>query len=326
MKRFLMLLAVLAGVFSAVAAHAGRQRVLVIHSYDPGLPWVAQCNRGIDGVLAELAELERVYLDTKRIHRSEFQERADKAMQAFDRFRPDLVMVGDDDALRLLGQRIAATGKPLVYFGINNNPREYFSRIPDNVTGVLERVPVFAWIRHLKRIVPGAEHALVLLDGSATAEAVIRVSFGDRMEFSVDGVRVEYEVAADWALWQRVILSPHGFDFITMPLYHDLKDDAGVHVPVEEVVRWTTENSSVPVFAYQDYAVGENGVVGAFVIFGETHAQLAALMARDILEGKNPRLPTAYMDQDGMFFFNESRLTRFGLTLPEDIRRKAVFR
>ncbi len=325
MKYGMMCVVLLCSVLLGCNAHAARGRILVVHSYHRGLSWVQQCDRGIASVFASDYALETVYLDTKRIPESQFQNRTEAAMEVFVRFHPDLVMLGDDNALRLLGPKIARTGTPVVFFGINDNPRKYFASIPDNVTGLLERVPLFSWIRHLKDIMPTATRALVLMDESPTARAIVAGTFGNWENVLIDGVRVDYKSVGSWARWQQAVLGAADVDFITMPLYHSLKNEDGASVDVEAVVRWTSANSPVPVFAYQDYAVGDDGVVGAFVIFGETHGSRAAQLARDILESLSPRVPPAFMDEEGRFYFNRKQLKRFGLTLPAGIEKQAVF-
>lgn len=326
MKRLLILCMIMIGMLLGKDVCAEQKKVLVIHSYHQELPWVEQCNQGIDSVLADTVVLKHVYLDTKRVPESRFQEKADTAMNVVRTFEPDVVMTGDDNALRLLGPEVSASRIPVVFFGINNNPRQYFTAIPDNVTGVIERVPLFPWIRHLADIMPGAKKALVLMDDSPTSDAIINVTFAKRKDVFLDGISVEYEVAANWTEWQRIVRAGGTYDFITVPVFHNLKTDAGVHVPVDEAIRWTSENSPVPVFAYQDYAVSDTGVVGAYVIFGEAHGRHAALMAEAILEGRAFTVPPTQMDQEGVFYFNKKQLQRFGLTLPEEIRKKAEFR
>ena len=104
-----------------------QEKVLVIHSYDQDLDWTKQCNRGISGVLADTAALEFVYLDTKRIPESAFRQRADEAMETFRRFAPDVVMLGDDNALRLLGPMIGETGTRHCVFRHQRQPSQLFS-------------------------------------------------------------------------------------------------------------------------------------------------------------------------------------------------------
>ncbi len=313
---------------SAALSWAGAARagiVLAIHSYHTDLAWTAQCMRALDNVLAGNHAVSHVFMDTKRIPESEFQARADAAMERFRELAPDLVILSDDNALRLLGPPLARTGTPVVYMGINNNPRSYFDAIPPQVTGVIERVPLFPWTRYLREIVPGPSNMLVLMDDSLTTRAIIDVTFGERKTITFGGRIVTYKVAADWDEWRWTVLHSRSYGLIVMPVFHSLEDGAGRHVPVEKVVRWTSANSPVPVFANQDYAVTDEGVVGAYVLRGESHARVAALMAKDILEGKNVRDLPVVNDQNGTFVFNKKQLARFGLTLPEEIGKLAVF-
>lgn len=319
------LLSVTALLLLAQPALAGQRKVLVIHSYDEGLAWTRQCNKGIRSALPDAVSLETIYLDTKSIPQSEFQGRAEEAFAAFRDSRPDLVMLGDDNALRLLGPRIAETGLPIVYFGINNNPRDYFETLPHNVFGVIERIPLFHWIRWLIQIMPETQSALVLMDGSPTADSILNATFKGRKSVAVDGRAVDCESAAGWSKWKQRVLESR-YDFILMPIYHALRDESGEHVPYDRVVAWTSENSRVPVFAAQDYAVGDQGVVGALVVVGEEHGHHAGLIAKGILEEEGvPAVATAD-DQEGRLFFNRKQLERFGIVLPEWAAERAVYK
>jgi len=326
MRPCLTIFLTLLGLLLGSAEGHGRDTVLVIHSYDLDLEWTNQCNRGIVGVLADRYNLEYVYLDTKRIPESEFRRRADEALETFRRIEPDVVMLGDDNALRLLGPAISETGRPVVYFGINGNPRIYFDRMPANVIGILERIPLFPWIRYLQGIVPDTKRVLVLMDESPTSAGLVEVTFAGRKSVEFDGCIVSYETTSSWARWQRIVLGPERYDLILIPVFHALKREDNTHVAYEEVVGWTSEHSAVPVFATQDYAVGDDGVVGAYTIFGEEHGRTAALMVKGILEGGDMLELSVVADQKGLFYFNKKQLDRFGLILPEEVRSQAVFR
>jgi len=321
-----LFIAVLTVLMLAGGLAAAQKKVLVIHSYDEELAWTQQCNRGIVSVLSPGTDLRYFYLDTKRIPASAFQARADEAMAVFREFKPDLVMLGDDNALRLLGPAIADTGTSVVYFGINNNPRIYFERLPDNVTGIIERIPLFPWIRLIKEMLPGADRILVLMDDSPTADAIVRSVFRGKLRLIYDEGLVERRATGSWEEWKRIVAGADEEDLIVMPVYHTLKDVNGAHVPYDRVVAWMSENSPIPVFATQDYAVGDDGVVGAYVVQGEDHGRIAARMAKAILDGREVRQVSALGDQEGRLYFNEKQLARFGIVLPESIRARAEFR
>ena len=318
---YLTLLSVLALTAPVLA---GQKTVMIVYSYDQELAWTKQCDQGIRGALPEDVRIERVFMDTKRIPQDQFAARVASVLETFRRLQPDLVMLSDDNALRLVGPEIAGTGVPVVYLGINGNPRDYFASLPENVIGVLERIPLFHWVRILFEIMPGAESLLVLMDDSPTSEAIIKSAFAGRRIVLFSGKRIWWETTGSWERWQRNVLETRA-QVILMPIYHALKDATGAHIPFDQVVSWTSANSRVPVFATQDYAVGDDGVVGALVIFGEEHGRLAGALAREILNGRPIRDLSTADDQQGALFFNRRQLERFGLVLPQRIREKAVF-
>ncbi|WP_338667249.1 ABC transporter substrate-binding protein [Pseudodesulfovibrio methanolicus] len=312
-------------MLTAVPSLAAQKRILLIQSYDPSLPWTGQCERGIRSALPESVALDITYLDTKRRTPAEYRANVDEAMARFQRTRPDLVMLGDDNALRILGPAIADTGVPVVYFGINNNPRSYFRSLPPNVVGVIERIPLFHWVRVLTGVVPDARNILVLMDDSPTAKAIFDTNFMGRQSVAFDGRTVRCALIDEWARWRETVLA-NGYDFILMPIYHALKDRNGEHVDYKTVVAWTSEHGTAPVFATQDYAVGDQGVVGALVLVGEEHGAIAGRLAAGILRGQDIADLSALDDQQGRMFFNRKQLARFGLVLPPDLAERAVFR
>lgn len=239
-----------------------------------------------------------------------------------------MIMIGDDTALKLLAERLVDYEKPVVFLGINNNPRSYFSnsRIPVNFTGVLEHLPVFPWIRYIKKILPESKNGLVLLDNSPTSEAIINTSFRSETALVFEGLSIEYKIAQDWDNWKGFIQFSSDYDFIVMPTFHNVKDN-GKHVDNKKVIHWTSENSTIPVFAHQDYAVGDNDVVGAYVIYGTTHgAQAAEIVKRILKDGKRPGEISPILDSEGQFYFNKKQLQRFKIDLPDKIKLNTIYK
>ena len=307
-------------------AMAGRGTVLVIQSYHPSLDWTRLTDLGIADVLGSSHDVHTVHMDTKRLPGSAFEHQAELAWAEYVRLKPSLVLLGDDDALRLVGPRLANTGTPFVYFGINNNPRNYFKTLPPTMAGLLERTPVVPWLRHLTIILPSARRALILCDNSVTSEAIIADVFQKRSVLRVNGLTVERRLARDWDDWRHTVRAGD-HDLLLTPTFHAVRNKQGETVDWREVIVWTSANSPVPVFSNQDYTVHDQGVVGAFALHGENHGRLAATMALDILNGaKSPRDINHKTDLDGRFYFNQMQLERHGIALPAGIRDAAIFR
>lgn len=314
-------------VISSVFCFADKAKVLVIESYDPRLEWTAQCEKGIASVLEDQAALSYFYMDTKRIPETEFPVQANMAWDLYLKEKPDLVMIGDDNGLRLLGPRFAQTATPVVYFGINNNPRHYFETMPENITGLLERTPVIPWLRYLKRIMPRADSALVLMDSSPTTQAIVEVTFQGKTHLNVGGIQAEYHIADNWDQWRDYITNSGKYSLLLLPTFHAVKDKDGHHMSVKDVIEWTSAHSPSPLFTNQDYTVSDTGVAGAYVIFGESHGKQAAEIARDILLGKQRvgQIPPK-TDRTGKFYFNKKQMGRFKLEIPREISSQAIFK
>lgn len=309
------------------AVFAEPPKVLVIESYHPSLAWTAECERSIQSVIGPYASLAYYYMDTKRIPETEFINQANLAWDMYLNEHPALVMVGDDNALRLLGPRLGKTKTPVVYFGINNNPRAYFDKLPDNMTGILEHMPVVPLLRSLGQIMPKARSALVLLDDSQTTKAVVDMVFQNRNSLDIVGIHVTYIVASTWPQWQATVRTKAAAcDILITPTFHAVKETDGSPVDLHDVVTWTSANCPVPYFTNQDYAVSDKGATGAYVIQGESHGRQAAEIAHDILvNGKSPGQVSPKTDRKGVLFFSTEQLERFHLILPADIRKTAHF-
>ena len=307
---------------AAIEAKGGT--VLVVQSYHPSLDWTRLTDQGIADILGTAHDIHAIHMDTKRLPAASHAQRADLAWDEFRRLAPDLVMVGDDDALRLLGPRLAQSRVPFVYFGINNNPRAYFETLPPTMIGLLERTPVIPWLRHLANILPSARRALILFDDSGTSMGIIADTFQKRTVLSVNNLSVRYKIARDWRDWREIVRTG-GHDLLVTPTFHAIQNHSGHSEKWTDVIAWTAANSPVPVFSNQDYTVHDAGVVGAFTLQGREHGRTAATMARELLDGKRPRDAGHKSDLTGRFVFNQKGLDRHGIRLPEDIRRMANF-
>ena len=176
-----LLVWVLISVSAIITGNSGRQsmaaenkyRILHIMSYHAPWKWTDDQFRAFKFALKDLDVEYRVFqMDTKRIPQSQYQQRADLAYQEYEKINPDLVILGDDNALKYLGPRLAYTKKPVVYLGINIDPAEYIGNNARNFTGVLERPLLHRSVYTVKQILGDkVNKILVLFDSGTTSKA-----------------------------------------------------------------------------------------------------------------------------------------------------------
>ena len=308
-----------------VLADSSKPRVLIIQSYHDGYDWQANYRRALEDRLGDTAELEFFALDSKRTQEPQYRARADQAWQHFQQHAFALVILADDNALRLLGGRFAGLPTPVVYLGINNNPRNYLEGRPANITGILERPLLRRSILHIHQLLDQQpRRVLVLFDHGTTAQTLLEEEFQGRQQRRFGPVSVDIRLIDRYDRWQQTLLSAQteGYDAVVVGLYHTLLDANGIHVPDQQVIRWSSAQSPVPLFGFWKFAVGPQMTIGGLVLDGYAQgAQAAELGARILAGAPPPLLPLS--SGEGRFVFSRTQLQRWQLELPAAIVEQA---
>jgi len=303
-----------------------KKLVYVIQSYHPGYAWVDENNQGLEEVLGRDYELVYFYMDTKRLPPKEFPRRAELAWKIYKAINPDLVMLGDDNALRLLAPKITQENTPFIYYGINNNPRDYFKVLPKNVTGVLERNMISRGVVYLSQLLPMAKKVKVIGDGTPTSKAVMDDVF-DGKESKKAGMIMEYSHLRDWSNYKSMVLSIHEtHQALALVNFFSIRDEAGKVVDFNQVATWTSKHAKVPVFGFHKWVVRDDGAMGGYPLLGTEHGRIVGEMVVEILtEDKSPSDMVPRVDRQGQLYLNSKQLERFGIEVPVEIKEDAIF-
>jgi len=315
-------------VFLALGTSEGfakKETIFVIESYHKEFGWDRSYLEGIKGVLGERYDIKTYELDTKRLPQKEWEARADEAWRLYKDMKPIAVILGDDASLMMLGKRFETTTTPVVYLGINNNPRHYVSS-GKNITGILERPLIKRSAMSIKEIIKDAKNILILFDTDTTSKIVFAEEFKSRESLKILDVSLDIKLIDSLNVWMDTIREAQGrYDAIIVGLYQNIKDSDGVVVPSDKVLEWTSKNSTVPLFGFWDFSVGEGKTVGGLVQYGKIQGEEAALLLLDVLKGKDITKIFPSKGESGKYLFNKKELERFGLELPPSISDVAEF-
>lgn len=303
-----------------------QKTILVVESYHAKYSWDASYIKALQENLGPGYRLEFFEMDTKRLPKAQHQKMSDLAWKKYLELKPDLVVLGDDAALIHLVQRFAGTKTPVVYTGINNNPRDYVPPTAENFTGVLERPLLKRSIAYLQSLIPTAKKILVLFDDDITAQVSKKEIFGARDSTVINGVVVDIRLLGQLDAYKDAVLSAKGqYDATVIGLYQSVKTATGAPVDAEELISWVSKNSVVPPFAFWDFAVGPDRSIGGLVLYGKDMGVLAAGLVKKILEERvPPRNIIPVLNNQGAFLFSRSQLEKWKLTLPKEIASSAV--
>lgn len=309
------------------SAGATGQRVLLnIASYHEAYEWTRFCSEGIASALPSSYELQQHFMDTKRIGEEHFADAAEQAWQRYRETQADLVLLGDDNALKLLGPRLAAEGIPVVFYGINANPRSYFpgQRIPRQFTGILERSPLHSTMALIKQVIPAAKEIVILVDVSATSTGVLATGVDEQGRVDITGMRSTIAQYQTFSEWKENVRGFHEqYDAIILSTFFTLQGENGKVVPHMEVLEWTSSHAQIPVFGSLNFMTGDRGALGAMVVDSFRHGQQAGEFAVTILETNST--PAVIADSGGKLYFNKKQLQRFKLKLGDELKKSIVF-
>lgn len=324
--RLVFLIALFLNVLLPTAAFSAK--ILIIQSYHKSFKWDQQYTKALTDMLGKEHKLFFFRMDTKRVPKSQFEKRADLAWQRFLSLKPDYVILGDDNALKYLGERFAKTKTPVVFLGVNGDPTLYFKNrvLPENITGVLERPFVAESLKTVSQLMPDLKRILIMFDHGHTSKASIQ-DFSKQIN-SIDKaeLKLEYEIklVAKEEEWMQTIKSAKsaGFGAIFLSTHHTIVDKKGKHVPSEKLLRWTNKNTEVPLFAFWNVTVGKGRATGGVLLDGYEQGAAAARLLINIM---SPQDTTVSTEQTQKIQYSRSELKRWNIKLPLSLEKKATF-
>ncbi len=300
--------------------------ILILHSYDKGYAWTRDVNVGLDRVLNNnyQYQVHWYYMDTKRHPFPDYRESAGIAARRYiEQLQPDVIIAVDDDAQRYVMRHFINDPKmKIVFSGVNNEAADYGYDKANNVTGILERIPLTA-----------IRETFLIADNFKSLGHPVRLALlADKSE-SVSGDIKQLQAfkwapveltsinrASTWPEWQEMVRElGTKVDVIMVTGYRRLSrsaDDKKL-VPPHEVVHWTEMNSKIPVISGNGFFTEEGGML-AIGASPYEQGEIAAERALDIvLNHKLPSdLPIVAADQF-IVTMNGGRMKARGFVLPK---------
>lgn len=195
-------------------SRADHPLVLIVNSYESTHPWVKAHNEALlRGLKGEIRTM--IYdLDSKRLGRTEVQQRADEAWGLVKKAAPKVVVLTDDTAVKLLGRRIMGAGIPVVFLGVNENPRTYLGEM-ELATGVLERPLYKRSLISLQGILDRPiRRSLILFDQGATSKIISETIFSGKRRMMLGDCEVDIRLVHSYSQWREAVVTAkaEGYD------------------------------------------------------------------------------------------------------------------
>jgi ABC-type uncharacterized transport system substrate-binding protein len=268
------------------------------------------------------ALIRKEWMNSKRKDsRTDLANATTRIMGALTAFKPDLVLLGDDNAARYIGAQLLDTPTPVVFWGINGLPLKYglvesMDAPGRNITGVWQSGYHKESLDLLKRLVPKAKTFAILACDSESSRPNVKMieQLAQRGELPMQLVDRVLTNSLDEFKARALELSKRVDAFVV--LNHDtLRDAKGNHVDMLEVGRWYLTNIKIPEASHEDQFVLE-GMLLTANDSGFNQGHLAFEMAFNILErGLHPARMAVRTPERGPYLVNRNRAKALGIKL-----------
>ena len=321
MKKACLIASIILLVVAISGCAKPSEKVLLIFSYHPDYVWVIEETRGAEGVLRDKGvQIEKFYLDTKRKTTPEWKKKvSEDAVRKIEQFKPDLVIVFDDNACELVAKKYIGKSLPFVFCGMNGEPQAY-GFPAENIIGVIEREHLEQTISLLTQLVPDIRKAAIVTDDSPTSQGFLSRAKSATLPIEI----CEFYSTNDFDAWKAKVKELQlKVDAIGLFTYHTIREKDGEEsLPPEDVLRWTLNNNRLPDFTFLDFTIS-GGVLCGVTVSGYEQGKAAADIAVRILNGEKPADIAVQCPKTGKTIINETRAKQLNITIPADVLKNA---
>jgi gluconate transporter len=293
----------------APVANAAQLRVSYVNSYHQGYASSDDAMAAIREILGrEGIQLQVEFMDAKHHPGdAELQRRAGEVLASIRRFRPDLLIASDDDAVKyVLAPHYRQGPIPAVFCGVNWSAKQY--GLPTaNVTGMLEVVPIEETLRFIQEVRPSTRRLCVLSENSVSERSNRELL---DPKYKSLGLDPQYVLVDNFEEWKRAFAAAQ-------------RDSDVVYLPTNGGIRgwdraaaaeWVRRNIRIPVVTCDDFMM-------PYAVFGLTkvareQGEWAARTALEILHGKRPADIPVVSNRQTRCFLNPGLAARIGFHSP----------
>ncbi|HOV13452.1 MAG TPA: ABC transporter substrate binding protein [Spirochaetota bacterium] len=303
MKKLFLVFLVLMLAFQLFSQKYNGKKILYIDSYHEGYEWSDGITNGIKSSLKDTGiTLEVFRMDTKRNGSEELKKQsALNAKQKIEQFKPDVVIVSDDNATKyVLAEYYKNSTLPCIFCGVNFDASVY-GFPTKNITGMVEMEMMAQIIQNLKDYAKGDRVALLSSDNETSR----KVGMWTKKLYAPN--LIEF-YAKNYAEWKKLYLEVQGKADILL-----FDNNAGINDwNDKDAQEYVLNNTKIPSGANNAWMTPYTllGVTKVAEEFGEW----SALTAFKILDGTSPADIPVVTNKKGKLSLNMKLANKLGVT------------
>lgn len=315
-----------------------RIRVFIVQSYGNddvcGIPQEIGIREVLRHRFGKRLDVRVHYMNTKTVNSSPGRMRTEAArvLKKIRAFAPQLVFTLDDNAFREVGLQLVGQPFPVVFSGLNGQPRDYHRAVPfldrqglpvRNVTGVYEKLHLQAALNVMREAMPDLRHVVALLDRTPTGQA-IRKQLQIEMRGAANGIRLSIRSVATMQEYLREIHAINASPEVqaVYPLVLSIKNKNNQSIGPHETLRTYLRHCRKPGIPL-NFSFAQLGLFGGASVDFAAMGQQAGNMGVKLLQHHDIRTLPIESAERSVITFNTRRAAMLGIEIPHTLLTSA---
>ena len=256
-------------------------------------------------------ELKTFFLDTKNNpEEKQVNKKVQQALEEIEQFKPDVLIVSDDAAVKyVIVPHFKNKPLPVVFCGVNWSAASYGLPV-ENITGMLEVLPLRKNLQTMQSYYPGAKMLTVLSENSLSEQKNKEIL--DTLYRNL-GFTVQYALADNFSDWKKKFQEANATaDIIYMPTNGAIKN-----WNAKEAVTFVKEQIRKPVITCDDFMM-------PYCVYGltkvaEEQGKWAGEKALEIMKGKSPGEIPVTANHESVSYINSELASKTGFKPRADL-------
>jgi ABC-type uncharacterized transport system substrate-binding protein len=347
MPRYIILILLLLISLSSVSsAQQKKWRIFVVNSYHKEYLSEQEKNEGFYAALLDFKFLEnkaqieelsdkdfietdnvvikRDWMDSKRkSSKREMEESATQILKDISAFKPDLIMVGDDNACFYIGSQYIDSTIPVVFRGIAGSPMKYgfvdsIEHPGHNITGVMKLGFPSETLNYFVKLIPAAKTFAILADASETSRAKAKQIYLF-LESGKSPLKLVDSVSTNsYQEWQASALKLQDkVDAFYVLNHNTLKDPTGASIDPLAAMKWYLGNIKKPECTWEKQFVQEGALMTVDQSAYKQGYEIVRLASMILHDKKNPADIPCINPGRGPVIVNRQRAQMLGIDLSD---------
>ncbi|MCK4786928.1 MAG: hypothetical protein KAV87_24435, partial [Desulfobacteraceae bacterium] len=211
------------------------------------------------------------------------QERT-RLMEIVQNYRPDIVVLCDDEVAHLTGRAINENDIPIFFLGINEDLSEaewYRRSNKDKIAGLIEWYPIYESIEMFKMMIPIKR--IALLSGEGFSSHHITKQFIKELKRANVQISGIYNHSR-WDDWKSAVMEINrSSDLVWVLVPYHIYDNDGMEMGVTRIGKWLHDHLSIPSSGITDIHIR----VGMFAAISPSTYDLGRESANQIIRYLN---------------------------------------